>query len=168
MVRRIPFSISAVFDTYIQSLKSGSGVSFERTFYREEISVSLPLFSNKVPAGFPSPAEGDIESYLDLNKHLIPKPASTFFVRVSGDSMVLAGINDGDILVVDRSLEAKNGSIVIAVLNGELTVKRLKLEEGRCYLKPENDSYEKIKVTPEMDFSIWGVVTSVIHQFEKV
>jgi DNA polymerase V len=82
--------------------------------------------------------------------------------------MVLAGINDGDILIVDRSLEAKSGSIVIAVLNGELTVKRLKLDKGKCYLKPENDSFEPIEVAPEMDFSIWGVVTSVIHQFVKV
>jgi len=168
VVRRIPVSVSAVFDTYIQSLKAASGASFDSVFYREEISVTLPLFSNKVPAGFPSPAEGDIESYLDLNKHLIPKPATSFFVKVSGDSMILAGINDGDILVVDRSLEARNGSIVIAVLNGELTVKRLKLEAARCYLKPENDVFEPIEVTSEMDFSIWGVVTSVIHQLEKV
>jgi DNA polymerase V len=79
--------------------------------------------------------------------------------------MILAGINDGDILIVDRSIQAKNGSIVIAVLNSELTVKRLKLEEGRCYLVPENDIYHAIEVTTDMDFIVWGVVTSVIHQF---
>lgn len=168
VVRRIPVSISAIFDTYIQSLKSDRGISLESVFYREDSSIKLPLFSNKVAAGYPSPAEEDIESYLDLNTHLIPKPATSFCVKVSGDSMILAGINDGDILVVDRSLEAKNGSIVIAVLNSELTVKRLSIEAGRCYLKPENNAYEPIEITAEMDFYIWGIVTSVIHQFEKV
>lgn len=168
VVRRIPVSISAVFDTYIQSLKTGGGMLLESVFYREEVSVSLPLFSSKVAAGFPVPAEDDVETYLDLNTHLISKPSATFLVKVSGDSMILAGINDGDILVVDRSIEPKNGSIVIAVLNSELTVKRLHLEKGRCYLKPENDAYQPIEVESEMTFSIWGVVTSVIHQFEKI
>lgn len=168
VVRRIPVSVSVAFDTYIDSLKAGGDQRLEDAFQRQGIPVKLPLFSNKVAAGYPSPAEGDIESYLDLNTHLIPKPATSFCVRVSGDSMMLVGINDGDILIVDRSIEAKNGSIVIAVLNSELTVKRLSIEMGRFYLKPENNSYDPIEITAEMDFYIWGVVTSVIHQFEKV
>ncbi|WP_032113728.1 LexA family protein [Candidatus Paracaedibacter symbiosus] len=168
VVRRIPLSVSAAFDTYIDSLKSGVSLCLKEVFLVQETSIRLPLFSNKVAAGAPFPADEDIDSYLDLSAQLISKPATTFFVRVSGESMVLAGINDGDILVVDRSIEAKNGSIVIAVLNSELTVKRLSLEGDKCYLKPENTSYEPIEVTAEMDFYIWGVVTSVIHQFVKL
>lgn len=109
VVRGVPVSIAAVFNTYLHTLKSGKEVSFGNVFYHEDSSVTLPLFSNTVPAGFPSPAESDVESYLDLNKYLIPNPATSFFVKVSGDSMILAGINDGDILIVDRSLEARNG-----------------------------------------------------------
>ena len=168
VARRIPASISEAFDTCMSSLKAGMHHSLEEVFLVQETSMELPIFSSRVAAGRPFPVDSDVDSYLDLNTHLISKPASTFFLKVSGDSMVLAGINDGDILVVDRSLEAKNDSIVIAVLNGELTVKRLNIEQGKCYLKPENDTYEPIEVTDEMDFCIWGVVTSVIHQFVKV
>jgi DNA polymerase V len=168
VVRRVPLSVSIAFDKYIDCLKTSNSDSINDFLLIQDAPVRLPLFSSNVAAGFPAPADSDIEAYLDLNAHLIPKPVTSFCVRVSGESMVLAGINDGDILIVDRSLEAKSGSIVIAVLNGELTVKRLKLDKGKCYLKPENDSFEPIEVAPEMDFSIWGVVTSVIHQFVKV
>ena len=157
VVRRIPASISEAFDTCMSSLKAGVFHSLEEIFLVQETAMELPLFSSKVAAGFPSPAESEIDSYLDLNTHLISKPTSTFFLKVSGNSMVLAGINDDDILVVDRSLEAKNDSIVIAVLNGELTVKRLNIEQGKCYLKPENDAYEPIEITEEMDFCIGGL-----------
>lgn len=126
--------------------------------------LRLPLYSSRIQAGFPSPGDDYIEKTLDLNEHLIEHPAATFFVRVSGDSMVGAGIHQDDILIVDRSLKAKHNSIVIAVLNGELTVKRLKIQSGRYSLVPENPAYREIGITEEMDFHIWGVVTSVVHQ----
>ncbi len=125
----------------------------------------LPLFTCGVSAGFPSPAEDHIDRKLDLNELLIPHPTSTFFVRVSGDSMTNAGINNGDILVVDRSIEAVSGKIIIAVINGELTVKRLVKTDTTCRLVAENPVYSPIVITAETDFSVWGVVTSVIHQF---
>jgi DNA polymerase V len=125
-----------------------------------------PLYSNRIQAGFPSPGDDYIEKALDLNEHLIAHPAATFFVRVSGDSMIGAGIHNEDILIVDRSLKAKHNSVVIAVLNGELTVKRLKIQSGRYSLVPENPAYSEIVITEAMDFRIWGVVTSVVHQFK--
>lgn len=125
--------------------------------------LELPLFTSKVPAGFPSPADDHIESSIDLNQQYVQHPASTFFVRVKGHSMKDAGINSGDMLVVDRALEAKSGSIVIAVVSAELTVKRLVIE-GQCvWLKPENNEYEPLLITEEMDLHIWGVVAHVIH-----
>ena len=127
--------------------------------------VIRPLFTSGVSAGFPSPAEDHIERKLDLNELLIQHPAATFFVRVAGDSMKDAGINHDDILVVDRSLEATNGKIVIAIVNGELTVKRLERNRTSCNLVAANSDYSPIEITEDFDFSIWGVVTSVIHQF---
>jgi len=130
----------------------------------ESSSVSCPFFMSAVEAGFPSPAEDYIEGSLDLNKHLIKHPAATFFVRVSGDSMINAGIYPGDILIVDRSLDATDKKIVIAFIDGELTVKRLKYRDNLLFLEPENDSYLPIKITEEMSFEVWGVVTNVIHK----
>lgn len=127
-------------------------------------SVSCPFFMSAVEAGFPSPAEDYIEGSLDLNKHLIKHPAATFFVRVSGDSMINAGIYPDDILIVDRSLEATDKKIVIAVIDGELTVKRLKYRDNLLFLEPENDAYMPIKITKEMSFEVWGVVSNVIHK----
>ncbi|HEX8160947.1 MAG TPA: translesion error-prone DNA polymerase V autoproteolytic subunit [Pyrinomonadaceae bacterium] len=122
-----------------------------------------PLFLASVSAGFPSPAEDYIEGRLDLNKHLIKHPAATFFVRVAGDSMTGSGIHPGDILVVDRSIEPRDTSVVIAVLDGELTVKRISRRAGRLYLVPDNSLYQPLEVLAEMEFEVWGVVTSVIH-----
>jgi DNA polymerase V len=126
--------------------------------------INLPLYMTSIEAGFPSPADDYIEGSLDLNQHLVKHPAATFFVRVSGESMVNAGIYPGDILIVDRSLEAVDKKIVIAVINGELTVKRLRIRSGNPFLEPENDQYQAIEVTPDMAFEIWGVVTNVIHK----
>lgn len=123
----------------------------------------LPLLTSSVSAGFPSPAENEIEKDLDLNEYLIKHPAATFFLRVSGTSMIKAGIHHNDILVVDRSLEPMNGKVVIASLNGELTVKRLLKTGNRVQLVAENDDYFPIDITEECDLRIWGVVTSVIH-----
>lgn len=123
----------------------------------------LPFFENGVSAGFPSPAENEIEKDLDLNEYLIKHPAATFFLRVSGDSMIKAGIHHQDILVVDRSLEPVSGKVVIASINGELTVKRL-VKSGQCLqLVAENKAYSPINITGEEDFRIWGVVTHVVH-----
>lgn len=159
-------------DDYLNTFKNkGYGASFKVGPALSEwgplqsSSLDLPLYQDRVPAGFPSPADDYVETSLDLNKHLVKSPSSTFFVKVSGESMVNAGINDKDILVVDRSLEPKHGHIVIAVLNGELTVKRLSLKYNKVRLKPENPEYPIIEVGEDMEFLIWGVVTSVIHQF---
>lgn len=125
--------------------------------------MKLPLYGCSVRAGFPSPAEDYIESYLDLNSHIVKHPAATFFVTASGDSMIGAGIFSGDMLVVDRSLEASHGKIVIAALNGELTVKRLSKVAGKIQLLPENEHYPPIDITHEEGVVIWGVVTHVIR-----
>lgn len=125
--------------------------------------VDLPLAESSVPAGFPSPADDFIANRLDLNEHLILHPAATFFVRVAGDSMIGAGITDGDILIVDRSLEPADGKVVIAVISGELVVKRLRRTEKGWLLLAENDDYPPIEVGEEGEFEVWGVVTNVIH-----
>ena len=124
---------------------------------------SQPIFTARISAGFPSPAADYEEGKLDLNKHLIRNKAATFFVRVSGDSMTGAGIHDGDLLVVDRSIEPASGKVIIAILNGELTVKRLRIRRGKFSLEPENDKYAVQKITKDMEFEVWGVVTNVIH-----
>jgi len=128
-------------------------------------AAASPLFAASVPAGFPSPADDYIEGPLDLNRHLIKHPAATFFVRVSGDSMTAAGIHDGDLLVVDRSVEPRDGSIVIAALDGELTVKRIRLRGDRLELVPENLDYPTRTVAGESAFQVWGVVVHAIHTF---
>lgn len=126
-------------------------------FYR------LPFYQSCISAGFPSPADDDMEDKLDLNELLIKHPSATFFLRVSGNSMINAGIFPKDILIVDRSLEPAHGKIVIASVNGELTVKRLVREKDKVQLVAENAAYAPIDITDEMDFRIWGVVVNVIH-----
>ena len=125
--------------------------------------IKLPLFTGKVAAGFPSPADDYVEKTLDLNDLLIQKPAATFFVRAEGESMLGAGIHPNDILVVDRSIEPVPGKIVICALNGELTVKRLTSTDGQITLTAENPAYSDITIHEDIDMVIWGVVTSVIH-----
>lgn len=120
------------------------------------------LFRGPVKAGFPSPADDHLEKKLDLNDYLVKHPAATFFVRVAGDSMKGIGITQGDILVVDRALEAKNGSIILAVLDNEFTVKRFVKNRDSVYLHAENKDFEDIVITKDTDFSIWGVITFVI------
>ncbi len=124
----------------------------------------LPFFEADIPAGFPSPAEDYIEQQLDLHQHLVKHPAATFFVKVSGDSMQGAGIFSGDLLIVDRSLPPLNGKIVVAILNGEFTVKRLRIHGKKIWLLAENPTYPPISVGEENEFQVWGVVTYVIHQ----
>jgi len=123
-----------------------------------------PLYGHKIAAGFPSPADDHHDTPLDLNQHLIKNPATTFFVRVEGDSMINAGIFPNDMLVVDLSLEPQDTNVVIAFVNGEFTVKRLNIAKNKqITLLPENDNYSPIVIKEEMDFRLWGVVTNVIH-----
>ncbi|MGC2596344.1 MAG: translesion error-prone DNA polymerase V autoproteolytic subunit [Rhabdochlamydiaceae bacterium] len=126
--------------------------------------MSLPIYLESVQAGFPSPAENYLDKTLDLNELLITHPAATFFVRVAGDSMQNGGISSGDILIVDRSIEATDNRIIVAIVGGEFTVKRLKMGEGRISLVPENPAYPILEIKEESDFQVWGVVTYVIHK----
>lgn len=129
----------------------------------KNVSYRLPFYETTVAAGFPSPAEGEFAGELDLNELLIKHPIATFFVRVSGSSMIKAGIHHNDILIVDRSLEPANGKIVIASINGEFTVKRLHIEGKNIKLLAENDDYPPILIAEGMELQMWGVVTNVIH-----
>lgn len=134
------------------------------TVYTPDASTrhKLNLYLSTVVAGFPSPAEEYVECRLDISEYLVKHPAATFYVRVSGDSMRGAGIHSGDLLVVDRSLTPKPGRVVIAIVAGQFTVKRLKRVAGRMCLAPENDAFAPIPLDEEV--ALWGVVTHVIHQ----
>lgn len=121
------------------------------------------FFEAVVPAGFPSPAADYEEDRLDLNRYLIKNPAATFFVRAAGYSMTGAGIYPDDLLVVDRSLEPRDKNVVIAVIDGELTVKRIRIGKKKITLEPANEDYPVRQITEDTDFQVWGVVTSVIH-----
>jgi DNA polymerase V len=134
-----------------------------RPLLQPEHKVEIPLFACAVTAGFPSPAEDWVENIMDMNELLIKRPAATFLLRVRGDSMVGAGIFEGDILLVDRSISPHDEHIVIASNSNELTVKRLRREKNRLWLVAENPSYKPILVTE--DVSVWGVVTSAIRRF---
>ena len=124
------------------------------------------VFQNDIPAGFPSPAEDYIEGALDLNEHFIKHPSATYILRVAGDSMIDAGIFDGDYVVVDRSLDPKNNDIVIASVDGEFTIKRFVIDGNSIVLKPENPNYQPITVTDLNELMIWGVVTGVLRKFK--
>ena len=121
-------------------------------------SVKLPYYDTKVQAGFPSPAEDHLEQRLDLNTLVIENPSATFFVRVAGESMRGIGITDGDILVVDRSIESWGNRVVVAVIDSEFTIKRFTKQNATVVLEAENPDYPPITITEEMDFSVWGVV----------
>jgi len=127
-------------------------------------SKPLPLYVSGVYAGFPSPAEDHTDSNLDLNEYLVKHPAATFYIYAKGDSMINSGIYDGDLMVVDRSLVPGQNSIIIAVINGEFTVKKIHRIKNKMYLVPNNKQYKPIEVTSDMDFVIWGIVTHTIHK----
>ena len=145
-----------------RQFKKSTSIKEIHVFIRKTTTVR-PLFLSGVSAGFPSPADDYLDRRLDLNEHLIKNPAATFFVRVAGDSMTGAGINDDDMLIVDRSLEPANGNIVIAVINGELAVKRLLKKNGDCQLVAENQHYPPLDINEDTPLEIWGVVTYAIH-----
>lgn len=124
----------------------------------------IPLYGCAVSAGFPSPADDHLDKKLDLNELLIENPAATFFVRATGDSMEPAGIFDGDILIVDRSIKAKNGRVIVAVVNGELTVKRVQHYGLKTFLAADNTKYPPIEITEFCELHCWGVVIHVLHK----
>lgn len=138
------------------------------TFHAPDLTTrqELPVAGGDVKAGFPSPADDFLDSPLDLNRELVHNPASTFFVRVSGDSMAGDGIGDGDLLVVDRSVAPYDGCIAVCYVDGEFTVKRVRLEKGCAWLMPSNPKYQPIRVDAANDFQIWGIVRHVIKTFK--
>jgi len=129
-----------------------------------ESEIKIPYINQGVSAGFPSPALDFLETAIDLNKELIENQKTTFYIKVEGHSMIDAGINDKDILIVDRTLEPSDKKIAVCFIDGEFTVKRLKLEKNCLFLMPENQNYEPIKISEETNFMIWGIVTYVIKK----
>ena len=136
------------------------------TFYTPDVfdNTGAILVDATVSAGFPSPADDFKEQRISLDKELIKNKEATFFARVSGQSMIGAGLDNNDLLVVDRSLEPQHNKIAVCFIDGEFTVKRLKVENNCVWLQPENPNYKPIKVTEDNDFLIWGIVTSVIKK----
>lgn len=130
-----------------------------------ESELELPFVSSGISAGFPSPADDFLDTGIDLNKELIKNPYSTFYGRVRGDSMKDLGIHNGDLLVVDKSLEPQNGKIAVCYIDGEFTVKTIKIEDDCCWLVPANENYKPIKVTADNEFMVWGIVINVIKYF---
>ena len=136
------------------------------TFLKPEKGNNLGqwLVEQGISAGFPSPADDFKEIRISLDKELVKNKAATFYARVSGESMVGAGLDDGDLLVIDRSLDPENGKIAVCFVDGEFTVKRIKKEENRLYLMPENKKYKRIEIKEENELIIWGVVEYVIKK----
>lgn len=126
--------------------------------------LPLPMYSGCVEAGFPSPADDHMERMLDLNEEIVRNPAATFFVRVQGHSMKDAGIHPGDILVVDRSLTPTDRQIVVAMIDGEFTVKRFRKNRGKVFLEAENPDFKSIEIREDQDMTLWGVVSYIIHK----
>ncbi len=168
-VKRIPTDFEEDIEVLLQfpkKVKPEQGRTKADKVFKASTKVSSPqtMYSTFVAAGLPSPTEDYSEGKIDLNEHLLENPESTFFVRVSGDSMIDVGIHPNDLLIVDRSLRPSSGRVIIAVINGELTVKRLiKKDNNKLYLMPENPNYPMIEITEDMEFMIWGVVTNVVH-----
>ena len=136
----------------------------ELSGFQKEKKLKRPLLGANITAGFPSPAQDYIEKSIDLNEQLISHPVATFFVRVEGDSMIGAGIFPDDVLIVDRAMNAVDGNVIVAVLNSELTVKRLKITDKYWSLLPENPAYPEMIISEDTDFMVWGVVTYCIHK----
>lgn len=135
------------------------------TLHPEPHRVAIPVYTSAVPAGFPSPADDYLETKLDLNDLLVHDPLATFMVRVSGDSMIGAGIASGDVLVIDRGIEPANGHIVLAIVDGEFTVKRLQRLGNQVSLVPENPAYAPIQLQEGQELQIWGVATGCVKAF---
>ena len=130
-----------------------------------DTSLNIPVADGGIKAGFPSPAQDFLDSTIDLNKELIHNPSSTFFGRVSGYSMKDMGIDNGDLLIIDKSLEVQSGKVAVCYIDGEFTLKKIKIEENCCWLLPANEKFEPIKVTSDNEFLVWGILIHVIKSF---
>ncbi len=137
--------------------------------YKADIGSSLPLpiADEGIRAGFPSPAQDFMDLSIDLNQELVKHPSSTFYGRVKGDSMIDAGVHDGDVLIIDKSLEPKDGDMAVCFIDGEFTIKYIKIEEKVIWLVPANKNFHPIKVTEDNNFLIWGIVTYCITRINK-
>jgi DNA polymerase V len=144
-------------------MKNRGKLAFQFHAISKGSPFKIPLMSSTVTAGFPSPADDHLDLPIDLNEYLVKHPAATFYVRVQGDSMDDAGIHQGDLLIVDRAEPYTMGSIVLAVLDGEFTVKKLMEKNDSLYLLSSNTAYHPIKIETETDFKVWGVVTYIVH-----
>ena len=146
----------------IRNLYKGKDFSF---YTLEQLQLDkIKLAESMVPAGFPSPADDFVEMELNIHDYIVKNKDATFCVKVEGNSMTKANIQSRDVLIVDRSVEPEHNNIVLAVIDGEFTVKRLAVNNGSLYLSPENDNFTPIKITKEMDFLVWGVITHIIHK----
>lgn len=170
---RVPQSAKAVVVDFLQTLAEQRKVVPKWPAHLKPVTLAdspepfrIPLFSHPVQAGFPSPADDYVADKLDLNEHLILRKEATFMLRVQGDSMTGAGIQDGDLLIVDRSITATHGSVVVAAVDGQFTVKTLERVRGRLRLMPSNPDFKPIEFKDGQELEVWGVVTSVIHQFK--
>ena len=134
--------------------------------YIQTSSLAIPYYTSHISAGFPSPADDYFDRSLDLNDLVIKHPEATFFVKVEGESMLDAGIHPGDTLVIDRALRPVGHQVIIAVIDGEFTVKRIEQRQERVFLVAANPTIEAFEISPDMDFHIWGVVTYVIHPIQ--
>lgn len=130
----------------------------------EEKTSGLQFFEGRIQAGFPSPAQGEYADTIDLNRALITNPAATFCARVIGNSMVDAGINEGDLLIIDRSITPHDGCIAVCFIDGDFTVKRLAVRDDGVYLQPANASFPEMKVLEDSDFQVWGVVSHIVKK----
>lgn len=146
----------------MSALKLHSSNTLEIFSAATESVLELPVISEGISAGFPSPAIDFIDLTIDMNKHLVKHPATTFYGRVKGQSMKDAGIFDGDLLVIDKSLQPTDNKIAVCYIDGEFTIKRIQIQKDCVWLIPENEAYQPIKVTADNDFIIWGMVTHVI------
>tara|TARA_B110000014_G_C20036319_1_gene538403 strand:+ start:408 stop:983 length:576 start_codon:yes stop_codon:yes gene_type:complete len=164
-VIRVPASRIVEIKKYIKSRYQTSNTDTIMLAHSSPQKKHLNLFDHKVPAGFPSPADDHIEKVLDLNEYLITKKETTFFVKIKGDSMIDASIHDGDIVIVDRSREAKIGDIILASIDGEFTIKILAKHLSQPRLLPANEKFQPIVVNKNMQFEIWGVITGAVRKF---
>jgi len=149
----------------MKPLKLHTGAQLDIFSATTETVLELPLIDTGISAGFPSPALDFIDLTIDLNRHLIKNPSATFYGRVKGMSLKNAGIDNGDLLIIDRSLEPKNGKIAVCYVDGEFTAKRIQITENEVLLIPENENFKPIRITEANDFIIWGIVTHVIKDF---
>ena len=164
-VIRVPASRIVEIKKYIKSRYQTSNTDTIMLAHSSPQKKYLNLFDQKVPAGFPSPADDHIEKVLDLNEYLITRKETTFFVKIKGDSMIDASIHDGDIVIVDRSREAKIGDIILASIDGEFTIKILAKHLSQPRLLPANEKFQPIIVNKNMQFEIWGVITGAVRKF---